>query len=88
MEPMPKMSREAYLTAMREKMDATFRHVADAINDAPDGYLIAGSEEQVRDLFADLRRQAFEMGLQMRMDAAEAAFSPSEALPDRQKPSP
>jgi hypothetical protein len=34
--------------------------------------------EQVHDLFADLRKQAFEKGLQMRMDAAEAAFSPSE----------
>ena len=88
MEPMPKLPREAYVVAMREKMEAMLGQVADAINDAPEGFLIAGSEEQVRDLFAALRRQAFEMGLQMRIDAAEAAFSPSEAPADRQEPPP
>ena len=87
MEPMPKMSREQYVLALRQKMEAMLGQVADAINNAPDGYIIADSEEKVRDLFADLRQQAFELGLQMRVDAAEAAFSPSEALPDRQEPS-
>lgn len=87
MEPMPKMSREEYLAVMRRKMEVMLGQVADAINNAPDGYIIAGSEEKVRDLFADLRQQAFELGLQTRVDAAEAAFSPSEALPDRQEPS-
>ena len=88
MDPMPKMSREEYLAVLRPKMEAMLGQVADAINNAPDGYLISGSEEKVRDLFAEARQQAFEFGLQMRVDAAEAAFSPSEALPDRQKPSP
>jgi hypothetical protein len=88
MEPMPKMSREEYLAIMREKMEAMLGQVADAINDAPDGYIIAGSEEKVRDLFAEMRQQAFETGLQMRVDAAEAAFSPSEASADPQKPPP
>jgi hypothetical protein len=63
---------------MREKMEDALGKVADAINEAPPGHVISGSEEQVRDLFADLRQQAFETGLQMRVDAAEAAFSPSE----------
>jgi hypothetical protein len=85
MEPLPKMSRDEYLAVMRQRMEALLGQVADAINNAPDGYLIAGSEEKVRDLFADMRQQAFERGLQMRVDAAEAAFSPSEALPDRQE---
>ncbi len=87
MEPMPKMSRDEYLAVMRQKMETMLGQVAYAINNAPDGYLIAGSEEKVRHLFADIRQQAFELGLQMRVDAAEAAFSPSEALPDRQEPS-
>ena len=87
MEPMPKMSREEYVAVMRQKMEAMLGQVADAINKAPDGYIIAGSEEKVRDLFADLRQQAFEMGLQMRVDAAEAAFPPSEAPADRQESS-
>lgn len=88
MEPMPKMSREEYLAVMRKKMEAMLLQVADAINNAPDGYIIAGSEEKVRDLFAEMRQQAFEMGLQMRVDTAEAAFSPSEAPADQQKPAP
>src|SRR4051812_8286476 len=86
MEPMPKMSREEYLAILRKKTEAMLGQVADAINDAPDGYLIAGSEEKVRDLFAEMRQQAFETGLQMRVDAAEAAFPPSEASADPQKP--
>jgi hypothetical protein len=78
MEPMPKFDRDAYLAQMRQKMEAMLGQVADAINNAPEGHIIAGSECQVRDLFATLRQQAFEAGLQMRVDAAEAAFSPSE----------
>ena len=88
MEPMPKMSREEYVAALRQKMETMLGQVADAINNAADGYIINGSEEKVRDLFADLRQQAFEIGLQMRINAAEAAFSPSEAPSDRQEPSP
>jgi len=86
MEPMPKMSREEYVAALQQKVQVMLGQVADAINNAADGYIIAASEEKVRDLFADLRQQAFETGLQMRIDAAEAAFSPSEAHPDRQEP--
>jgi hypothetical protein len=78
MESTPKMSREEFINAMRKKMEETLGRVADAINEAPPGKIISGSEEQVRDLFGDLRRQAFETGLQMRVNAAEAAFPPSE----------
>ena|SRR2546422_11348059 len=83
MEPMAKMSREEFVVALKQRTEAMLGQVADAINNAPDGYIIPGSEEKVRDLFAELRKQAFETGLQMRIDAAEAAFPPSEALPDR-----
>jgi hypothetical protein len=83
---MPKLSRQEYVTRMRQTMEAMLGQIADAINDAPDGYLIAASEEKVRDLFAAARTQAFELGLQMRIDAAEAAFPPSEAPAHRQEP--
>ena len=75
---MPKMSREEYLAVMRQKMEAMLGQVADAINEAPPGYVIAGSEEKVRDLFADLRKRAYEKGVQMRINEAEASFPPSE----------
>ena len=77
MEPMPKLDRDAYVAQLRQQMEAMLGQVADAINNAPDGQIIAGSECQVRDLFGTLRQRAFEVGLPMRTDAAEAAFSPS-----------
>jgi hypothetical protein len=86
MDPMPKMSREEFVGTLRSRMEAMLGQVADAINEAPDGYVIAGSEEKVRDLFGELRQQAFEMGLQMRINAAQAAFPPSEAPGDGQAP--
>jgi hypothetical protein len=78
MEPMPKLDRDAYIARMREQTEAMLGQVADAINNAPDGQIIAGSEYQVFDLFGALRQRAFAVALQMRADAAEAAFSPPE----------
>jgi hypothetical protein len=78
----PKLSREAYVQAMRQQVEEVLGKVADAVNDALPGKIINGSEEQVRDLFSKLRQQAFEQAVQMRVDAAEAAFSPSEGSDD------
>ena len=78
MESTPKMSRQEFIDRMRQKMEEAVGRVADAINEAPPGQIIADSEERVRDTFADLRRDAYEMAMQMRLDAAEAAFPPSE----------
>jgi len=74
----PTLSRDEFITRMRQKMEATLGQVADAINEATPGQIIAGSEERVRDVFADLRQHAYQTGVQMRLDAAEAAFPPSE----------
>src|SRR5215207_8546244 len=76
MQATPKLSRDEFITRMRQKMEATLGQVADAINEAAPGQIIAGSEERVRDLFADLRQHAYQTGVQMRLDAAEAAFPP------------
>ena len=78
----PKFAREAYIQAMRQRVEEMLGKVADAVNDAMPGKIINGSEEQVRDLFAKLRQEAFEQALQMRVDAAEAAFPPSEGSGD------
>jgi len=79
---MPQLSREEFLAAMQRKLEEAMGEVADAVNDAPTGQIIAGSEEQVRDVFAELRREAYELALQMRVDAGEASFSPSEERQD------
>jgi hypothetical protein len=51
--------------------------VTAAVNNAPDGAIISGSEEQVRDAMERFRKRVFELGIQLRTDAAKAAFSPS-----------
>jgi hypothetical protein len=81
----PTFSRDAYLLAMRQRVDDVLGKIADAVNEAVPGKIINGSEEKVRDLFADLRTEAFEMAVQMRVDAAEAAFSPSGGSNDAQE---
>jgi hypothetical protein len=53
-----------------------------AVNAAADGAWIADSEEQVRDLSAEFRRQVFEKAMQLRINAAEAAFPPSAQSAD------
>ena len=78
MESTPKLSRYEFIQQMRKAMEETLGQIADAVNEAPPGRIISGSEEKVRDLFKDLREEAFQAALQMRIDAAEAAFPPSE----------
>ena len=79
-----KLSRDEYIRQMRREIEETLGQVADAVNEAPPGHVIAASEEEVRDLFAGLRQKAYETAVQMRVDAAEAAFPPSGGSADRQ----
>ena len=65
-------------------MEQYLQEVMDAVNNAADGEWIAGSEEQVRDLSAEMRRHVFEAAVQKRVDAAEAAFPPSAPSDDGQ----
>jgi hypothetical protein len=84
LEPVAKLSREASVEAMRAKVEEVLGRVADAVHNAPPGQVIAASEEPVRDLFAVFGRQAYELAVQMRVDAAEAAFPPCGGSPHRQ----
>ena len=75
---------EAFIASMRGELEQAMREVAKAVNAAPDGQWIEGSEYQVRDAMATLRERVFQKALQMRIDAAEAAFSPSAQRGDGQ----
>ncbi len=77
MDAQPQLAPEALLQSLRGRFEELCRSIADAVNQAPAGQVINASEEKVRDLFADFRRQAYQMALQLRIDAAEAAFPPS-----------
>lgn len=67
---------EEFVRRMQPKMEQAMRQVMEAVNAAPDGAWINASEIPVRDVFGALRREAYETALQMRLDAAEGAFSP------------
>lgn len=84
MDRLAKLDRDELIARMRADFEGTMRQVAEAVNDAPDGHLIDGSEEQVRDLLGEFRRRAFETAAQMRVEATEASpdFSPGEGFAD------
>jgi hypothetical protein len=71
------VSPQQFVESLKDRTDAYLKSVMEAVNLAPHGQWIAGSEEQVRDLSEDFRRQVFQEAVQHRIDAAEAAFSPS-----------
>jgi len=75
----PQLSADALRQLLRAKFEALCQGIADAVNQAPPGQVINASEEKVRDLFADFRRDAYQAAVQLRLDAAEAAFPPSGA---------
>jgi len=75
---------DKFVESMQPEMQQYLQSVMKAVNNAPDGDWIGGSEEQVRDLSADFRRQVFEKAVQLKVDAAEAAFPPSAQPDDRQ----
>jgi len=62
--------------ALGPEYEKMVQDVAAAVNQAPDGAMIAGSEYQVRDLLARFRQTVYEKAVQMRADAAASAFSP------------
>ncbi len=78
MNPQAQVSPTALLESLRARFEELCKGVADAVNQAPAGQVINASEEKVRDLFADFRRQAYQTALQLRLDAAEAASPPSD----------
>lgn len=75
---------QSLVAALEQETQEYLQAVMRAVNEAPDGAWIAGSEERVRDLSAEFRRRAFEKAVQLKIDAAEAAFSPSARCDQRQ----
>jgi hypothetical protein len=84
-EKSPRISAEALGRLLQEKAPELAEKIVAAINAAPDGNWIAGSEEQVRAAGHEFVRAAFEAGLQQKITAAEAAFPPSAGLNRKKK---
>ena len=67
---------EQFIQRMQVEFEQAMRQVAEAVNQAPDGQWINGSEVQVLEVMTEFRRKTFETALQMRIDEAEGTFSP------------
>src|ERR1039458_7830432 len=78
MDRLLQVDREEFAKAMCQEAEQIFKEVMDAVNAAPDGKVINGSEMQVRDLMARWRQRVFEQAVQMRIDSTESSFSPSQ----------
>ncbi len=87
-EPLPKLDRAAYVAEMRAEFERTLQAVADAVDNAPAGHVIRASEEGARDALDRFRRVAYEKAIQMKIDAAGAAFPPSAQRNDGEAVSP
>lgn len=77
MDATSKVSPKQLMESLRPEVEAFLESVMQAVNEAPDGEWIAGSEEDVRNLAAEFRERVFQQAVQQRIDAAEAAFPPS-----------
>jgi hypothetical protein len=80
----PQLSAEQLRIQLQARFEKLCQAVADAVNQAPAGQVINASEEQVRDALADFRQTTYQTAVQLRLDAAQAAFSPSEPPPNGQ----
>ena len=85
MDAASKVSLQQFSESLRSEMETFLESVMESVNAAPDGAWISGSEEQVRELCAEFRQRVFQEAVQQRIDAAEAAFSPSAGNNDRSR---
>jgi hypothetical protein len=78
MEGLSQLDKVEFEARMQAECRRIMGLIADAVNQAPTGNVISGSEMQVRDLMAELRQKAYQTAVQMRVDSHESTFSPSE----------
>jgi hypothetical protein len=73
---LPRMSEHQFVEALRGKVEETLQRIAETINEAPTGKIIEASEEKVCRMLAELWTKALQLGVQMRLEAAEAEMPP------------
>ena len=80
---LPKLDRTRLRERLLVEFERVVEEVSDAIDEAPTGRVIRDSEEKSRDTLDRFRQVVYEEGLQAKIDAAEAAFPPSDQCGDR-----
>ena len=76
-----KITAEELLEAMDFDLKDMAQKVADAINNATPGAIIAESEEPVRDANAEFRQRLYQKAIDL-LDDKQEAFSPSDGSPE------
>jgi hypothetical protein len=84
MDRLTEIAKDVLAGRMQERFKSCMEQVVQAVNAAPDGRLIEGSEVEVHRLMRQFEQQVYEAALQARVEASEvaaakspAAFSPS-----------
>lgn len=85
---LPELDREQLMRELLSEAERTVNEVADAVDNAPAGRVIADSEEPARDALDRFRQVVYERVLQAKVNAAEAAFPPSAQRSDGQEKTP
>ena len=75
---LPEIEVEKLKQSLRKDFEDCIAEVVKAIDMAKAGSIIDDSEEPVRIATSKLRQKIFQKALQMKVDAADAAFSPSD----------
>src|SRR5262249_17273407 len=73
---LPPMSEHQFVEALRGRVEETLHRIADTVNQAPTGKIIEASEQKVCRMLAELWTMALQLGVQMRLEAAEAEMPP------------
>ena len=81
--PLPKVDRVALRAQLLAEFERTVEEVVEAVDKAPAGRIIRDSEEPARVALDRFRCKVYEAALQAKVEAAEAAFSPSGQPSDR-----
>jgi len=63
--------------ALSQDLQELYRQIAEAVNGAKPGHIIADSEEPVRDSVAVFRQRLYQTAVEIRQKNEEGAFSPS-----------
>ena len=80
---LPKLDRVELKNQLMAEFERVVAEVADAVDEAPAGRVVRDSEEPSRDALDRFRQVVYEKALQGKIDAAEAAFPPSDQCGDR-----
>lgn len=80
-----RITAEQLKAAMAGEMDQLFVEMAEAMNNAKAGRIIADSEEPVRDAHAEFRQRVYQKAVEL-LQARQESFSPSAPRAGEQGP--